>query len=238
MWPPIDLTRAELEMIVGRVLPTTAGAGLEEILLIGRQRDRSTGELTKIAVRLSFDAAGGVELTVGEPSDEPIEPVDGYRQNHLAHHQHTNTDKDPDWVVKLGTAAFTFPQKARDLFLRLAGYFVAVSSVRDLAHLLPPLVAVCTLWCSVLLGRGHGAPAWPRVASVTPAFFAELQQHLRRHELVKLRFLGAERDERAALCTQIADEGRCVFVGAVGHTALFYRQHPEPKARVVALPGE
>ncbi|MEU6747506.1 carboxyl transferase domain-containing protein [Spirillospora sp. NPDC046719] len=83
VWPPIDLTRAELEMIVGRVLPTTAGAGLEEILLIGRQRDRSTGALTKIAVRLAFDAAGGVELTVGEPSDEPIEPVDGYRQKVL-----------------------------------------------------------------------------------------------------------------------------------------------------------
>ncbi|MDL4817832.1 ATP-binding protein [Actinomadura opuntiae] len=83
VWPPIDLTRAELETIVGRVLPTTAGAGLEEILLIGRQRDRSTGELTKIAVRLSFDAAGGVRLSVGEPSDEPIEPVDGYRQKVL-----------------------------------------------------------------------------------------------------------------------------------------------------------
>ncbi|GAA2123184.1 ATP-binding protein [Actinomadura napierensis] len=83
VWPPIDLTRAELETIVGRVLPTTAGAGLEEILLIGRQRDRSTGELTKIAVRLSFDAAGGAELTIGEPSDEAIEPVDGYRQKVL-----------------------------------------------------------------------------------------------------------------------------------------------------------
>ncbi|WP_173095836.1 carboxyl transferase domain-containing protein [Actinomadura verrucosospora] len=83
VWPPIDLTRAELEMIVGRVLPTTAGAGLEEILLIGRQRDRGTGELTKIAVRLSFDAAGGAQLSVGEPSDEPIEPLDGYRQKVL-----------------------------------------------------------------------------------------------------------------------------------------------------------
>ena len=51
VWPPSELTRAELEMIAGRVLPTTAGAGLEEILLIARQRDRATGELTKVAVR-------------------------------------------------------------------------------------------------------------------------------------------------------------------------------------------
>ncbi len=28
-----------------------------------------------------------------------------YRRDHLAHHQHTNSDADPDWVRKLGTAA-------------------------------------------------------------------------------------------------------------------------------------
>jgi RNA-binding protein len=71
---------------------------------------------------------------------------------------------------------------------------------------------------------------------LTPAFFIELQKQLRAHELVKLRFLGAEREERAAFCTQIADEGRCVCVGAVGHTALFYRQNPEPAERSIDLP--
>ena len=71
---------------------------------------------------------------------------------------------------------------------------------------------------------------------LTPEFFAELQKLLRAHELVKLRFLGTERNERAALCDRIADEGRCVLVGAVGHTALFYRQNPDPKVRQVKLP--
>ncbi|WP_206443361.1 carboxyl transferase domain-containing protein [Candidatus Protofrankia californiensis] len=79
VWPPSDITRAELEMIAGRVLPTTAGAGLEEILFIARQRNPRTGELSKIAVRVSFDATGGTELTVGEPSAEPVEPLDDYR---------------------------------------------------------------------------------------------------------------------------------------------------------------
>ncbi|MEV0807783.1 carboxyl transferase domain-containing protein [Micromonospora sp. NPDC050200] len=79
VWPPSDLTREEMEMIAGRVRPTTAGAGLEEILFIARQRDRRTGELTKIAVRISFDATGGAELTVGEPPVEPVEPLDDYR---------------------------------------------------------------------------------------------------------------------------------------------------------------
>jgi RNA-binding protein len=71
---------------------------------------------------------------------------------------------------------------------------------------------------------------------LTPAFFAELQKSLRAHELVKLRFVGTERDARATCCTQIADEGRCLFISAVGHTALFYRQNPEPKERTIELP--
>ncbi|MEH1100495.1 ATP-binding protein [Micromonospora sp. CPCC 205561] len=83
VWPPSDITRAELEMIAARVLPTTAGAGLEEILFIARQRHPRTGELTKIAVRISFDLTGGTTLTVGEPSDEPVEPLDDYRQKVL-----------------------------------------------------------------------------------------------------------------------------------------------------------
>ena len=63
--------------------------------------------------------------------------VDGYRRNHLAHHQNTNTDDDPDWVVKLGSAAFTFPQKAWALFKHLAGYVIGVQTILDLRQILP-----------------------------------------------------------------------------------------------------
>ena len=79
VWPPIEITRAELETIAARVMPTTAGAGLEEILFIARLRDPETDGLTKVAVRFSFDATGGSGLTIGEPSDELVEPLDGYR---------------------------------------------------------------------------------------------------------------------------------------------------------------
>ena len=88
--------------------------------------------------------------------------------------------------------------------------------------------------------RGAGQTIEPGLklgrGGLTPEFFAEFQKLLRAHELVKLRFLGADREERAALCIQVADEGRCVFVSAVGHTALFYRQKSDPKARKVQLP--
>jgi RNA-binding protein len=71
---------------------------------------------------------------------------------------------------------------------------------------------------------------------VGPDFLKELQRQLNNQELVKLRFLGADREERAALCAQIADEGRCVCVGAVGHVALFYRQNPDEARRKIVLP--
>ncbi|MDB6167716.1 MAG: hypothetical protein JWM88_580 [Verrucomicrobia bacterium] len=90
--------------------------------------------------------------------------------------------------------------------------------------------------------RGLGQKLEPALklgkGGVTPAFLGQFQQQLRAHELVKLRFLGSDRDERAGLCAQLADEARCVLVGTVGHTALFYRQHPEPAGRDIELPAK
>lgn len=60
--------------------------------------------------------------------------VDGYRMNHLAHHQHTNTEDDPDWSSKLGMAQFTFPQKVWRGVVQLLGYLFVVNSIRDIIH--------------------------------------------------------------------------------------------------------
>ena len=89
-----------------------------------------------------------------------------------------------------------------------------------------------------LRSRGQTLEATLKVGreGFTPALLLELQRLLRAHELVKLRFVGSDREARATLSTKIADDGRCVLVGAVGHTALFYRQNPEAGERVVALP--
>jgi RNA-binding protein len=90
------------------------------------------------------------------------------------------------------------------------------SKLRSLGQKLEP---------SLKLGKsGLGAP-----------FYAELQRLLNANELIKVRFLGTERDERDALFATIADEGRCLCVGAVGHTALFYRQQPDVSKRKVDL---
>ncbi|WP_067499411.1 carboxyl transferase domain-containing protein [Actinoplanes sp. TFC3] len=79
VWPPIAITDAEVEMIAERVLPTTAGAGLEEIEFIARRRDEQTGELVKTSVRISLGVTGGAKVTFGELSAETVEPLDAYR---------------------------------------------------------------------------------------------------------------------------------------------------------------
>jgi len=89
-----------------------------------------------------------------------------------------------------------------------------------------------------LRGRGQTLDATLSVgkAGLTPELFRTLQAQLKTHELVKLRFAHADRDERAAWCAQIADEARCVCLGAVGRTALFFRQNPDPAERRLSLP--
>ncbi len=88
VWPPSDLTTDELTMdeldlIAQRVLPTTAGAGLEEVLFLARRPNPETGELTDLAVTIRDDVGAGVHLSVGLPSAEPVQPLDDYRQKVL-----------------------------------------------------------------------------------------------------------------------------------------------------------
>ena len=82
---------------------------------------------------------------------------------------------------------------------------------------------------TALRGRGQTLPdgAWLGKDGVTPAFVAELNRQIAAHELVKLRFTGGQdRHERAALCEAIEAAAPCLCVGAVGHTALFWRPKP------------
>ncbi|WP_259139606.1 ATP-binding protein [Tsukamurella ocularis] len=83
IWPPVDLSDTELEALAGHIGSTTVGAGLEEVLLIGRRRDAATGELVKTEVRVSFSPTGRADLHIGEPVEDTVEPIDGYRQKVL-----------------------------------------------------------------------------------------------------------------------------------------------------------
>ncbi|MBO0785370.1 MAG: ATP-grasp domain-containing protein, partial [Actinobacteria bacterium] len=83
VWPPSDLTPEDLNAVARRVVPTTAGAGVEEVLFLGRQRDPAARRLHPIAVRISFDMATGVRLEVTDPPSEPVQPLDDYGQKVL-----------------------------------------------------------------------------------------------------------------------------------------------------------
>ncbi|WP_106190100.1 carboxyl transferase domain-containing protein [Umezawaea tangerina] len=86
VWPPVDLSPDELNVVAKRVMPTTAGADLEEVLFLGRRRDPATGELVDIAVRIGYDVGADVRLSVVLPPTEPVEPLDDYRQEVLRAH--------------------------------------------------------------------------------------------------------------------------------------------------------
>jgi RNA-binding protein len=74
------------------------------------------------------------------------------------------------------------------------------------------------------LGQTTADAAFLGKEGVTPAFLAELNRLLDARELVKLRFTGGQdRRVRATLCEQVAAAAPCQCVGAVGHTALFWR---------------
>ena len=82
VWPSIELAAGELNALVQRILPTTAGAGLEGVEFLASQRT-AAGELTEIAVRIALDPGHGARLHVGERSTEPVQPLDDYRHKVL-----------------------------------------------------------------------------------------------------------------------------------------------------------
>ncbi len=54
-----------------------------------------------------------------------------YRQNHLNHHRHLNTEDDPDWVAKLTKREFTFPKTKREFVLTVLSYLFLVQGAKD-----------------------------------------------------------------------------------------------------------
>ena len=62
--------------------------------------------------------------------------VESYRSNHLPHHQHTNTELDPDWAAKVDNPKFHFPQSGGRILRLIGGYCIALESALDLNSIL------------------------------------------------------------------------------------------------------
>ena len=75
-------------------------------------------------------------------------------------------------------------------------------------------------------------------AGLTEAVIKETDRALAAHELIKVRLPGDDRDEREAICAQLADRLGAARVQVIGKLLVLYRPRPEeeparPAARAV-----
>ncbi len=79
VWPASEFTVAELAPLAHRIRPSASGSGVEEVQFVARLRG-ATGVPTEMAVRVSDDARGRVQIDVGPPPTAPLLPLDDYQQ--------------------------------------------------------------------------------------------------------------------------------------------------------------
>jgi RNA-binding protein len=76
--------------------------------------------------------------------------------------------------------------------------------------------------------RGLGHALHPVIligsAGVTPAVIAETRRALSDHELIKVKFRGADREIRDAGLIDLATATESIMVQRIGHTALYYKR--------------
>jgi RNA-binding protein len=87
--------------------------------------------------------------------------------------------------------------------------------------------------------RGLAHPLKPVVqignAGLTDAVAAEVARALHDHELIKVRFAGADREARDAGLESLAARTGSVLVTRIGHVAVLYR--PRPDLPRIVLPA-
>ena len=87
-----------------------------------------------------------------------------------------------------------------------------------------------------LRGQAHDLKALLQTGGkgVTPAFLAELDEVLERHELVKVKVAAEDRETRDAMIGEITAQSGAALVQRIGHVAVLYR--PSMEKRQIVLP--
>jgi acetyl/propionyl-CoA carboxylase alpha subunit/acetyl-CoA carboxylase carboxyltransferase component len=75
VWPAIDLSPEELNSVMRRLAPSTLGLGIEHVLVRGRMREPD-GSVRERVMRFFTLVGEGVVVEVGDPSSEPLQPLD------------------------------------------------------------------------------------------------------------------------------------------------------------------
>ena len=71
-------------------------------------------------------------------------------------------------------------------------------------------------------------------AGLTDAFLASVEQALKDHELIKIKF-AAFKEERKSLAAEMAARTRSELVWIVGHVTVLYREQADPDRRRILL---
>ncbi|SEL84208.1 RNA-binding protein [Pseudoxanthomonas sp. GM95] len=87
-----------------------------------------------------------------------------------------------------------------------------------------------------LRGQAHGLKAVLQTGGkgLTDAFFAELEEVLERHELIKVKIAAEDREARDAMIQQVAERMGAAIVQRIGHVVVLYR--PSRDKRNIVLP--
>jgi RNA-binding protein len=87
-----------------------------------------------------------------------------------------------------------------------------------------------------LRGQAHDLKALLQIGGkgVTPAFLAELEEVLERHELIKVKVAAEDREARETMVTELLGSTGAALVQRIGHVAVLYR--PSKENRQIVLP--
>jgi acetyl-CoA carboxylase carboxyltransferase component len=82
-WPSIELPLSQLATLARSIAPLTVGAGVDEIVLLGRLQEEPGVAPRDVALRFSNSPGTGVGLRVTDRPTEPMRPLDDYTQKVL-----------------------------------------------------------------------------------------------------------------------------------------------------------
>ena len=87
-----------------------------------------------------------------------------------------------------------------------------------------------------LRGQAHDLKGLLQIGGkgVTPAFLAELEEVLERHELIKVKVAAEDREARDAMVAELVGTTGAALVQGTGHVAVLYR--PSKENRQIVLP--
>ena len=73
---------------------------------------------------------------------------------------------------------------------------------------------------------------------VTEMLNRSINDALTAHELIKVKYIDfKDKENKTEIAGIIENAHDCEMVGMIGHTAIFFRQHPDEKKRKIAVPS-